>query len=53
VKPAGALSVTDPPAQNVVGPEAVTVGVAGFALTVTTVGALVALHPLAPVTVTL
>jgi len=53
VKPAGALSVTLPPAQNVVGPFGVIVGVDGFAFTVTVVGALVALQPFAFVTVTL
>jgi len=53
VKPAGAVSVTEPPSQNVVGPPGVIVGVAGFTLTVTLVGALVALQPFAFVTVTL
>jgi hypothetical protein len=48
-----AVSVTEPPAQNVVGPPAVIVGVAGIALTVTVVAAEVALQPLAFVTVTL
>jgi hypothetical protein len=43
--------VTLPPAQKVVGPLAVIAGVAGFALTVTVVAALVALQPLAFVTV--
>jgi hypothetical protein len=52
VNPAGAVSVTLPPAQKVVGPPAVIVGVAGLALTVTVVAALVALQPLAFVTVT-
>ena len=33
------LSNTEPPAQNVVGPPGVTVGVAGIGLTVTTVAA--------------
>ena len=33
------LSTTDPPAQNVVGPPGVIVGVAGIAFTVTTVAA--------------
>ena len=45
------LSVTLPPAQKVVGPDAPTVGVAGIGLTVTVVpleGAL--LHPLAVTT---
>lgn len=43
---AGAESVTEPPAQNVVGPPAVIVGMAGKAFTVTTVAALAALkHP--------
>jgi hypothetical protein len=50
--PADAVSVTLPPAQNVVGPPAVIVAV-GLALTVTAVGALVALQPAAFVTVTL
>jgi archaellum component FlaF (FlaF/FlaG flagellin family) len=50
--PLDAVSVTLPPAQNVVGPPAVMVAV-GFALTVTIVGADVALHPFAFVTVTL
>jgi hypothetical protein len=53
VKPAGAVSVTEPPAQNVVGPDEVTAGVAGLAFTVTATGALVALQPFALVTVTL
>ena len=52
VKPAGAVSATLPPAQNVVGPPAVMVG-AGFAFTVTTVAAEVPLQPVASVTVTL
>jgi hypothetical protein len=47
-----AVSVTEPPAQNVVGPPAVIVAV-GFAFTVTTAGDDVALQPLAFVTVTL
>ena len=47
-----AVSVTLPPAQNVVGPPAVIVGV-GFGLTVTTVAAEVPLQPFASVTVTL
>ena len=46
---AGALNVTEPPAQNVVGPDAVIV-VDGSGFTVTTVGAEVALQ--APLTVT-
>jgi hypothetical protein len=50
---AGAVSVTAPPAQNVVGPLAVITGVAGFAFTITSVAALVALQPFASVTVTL
>jgi len=53
VKPAGAVSVTEPPAQNAVGPDGVIAGVAGLALTVTVTGALVALQPVAFVTVTL
>jgi hypothetical protein len=53
VKPAGAVSVTEPPAQKVVGPEAVTTGVDGCALTVTACGVLVLLQLLALVTVTL
>ena len=52
MKPPGAVSVTLPPAQNVVGPPGVIVGVAGFELTVTVVGAEVALQPLPSVTVT-
>jgi hypothetical protein len=47
------VSVTEPPVQNVVGPPAVMVGVAGLAFTVTAVAALVALQPLAFVTFTL
>jgi len=47
------VSVTEPPAQNVVGPSAVITGVDGFALTVTVVAAEVALQPLAFVMVTL
>jgi hypothetical protein len=46
-----AVSVTEPPVQNVVGPPAVIVAV-GFAFTVTTVAADVALQPLPFVTVT-
>ena len=53
VNPDGAVNVTLPPAQNVVGPPAVIAGVAGLALTVTDVAALVALQPFAFVTVTL
>jgi hypothetical protein len=49
---AEAVSVTEPPAQNVVGPPAVIVAV-GLAFTITTVAAEVALQPLAFVTVTL
>jgi hypothetical protein len=51
-EPADAVSVTDPPAQNVVGPPAVIVA-AGLLLTVTAVGADVPLQPFAFVTVTL
>jgi hypothetical protein len=40
------VSVTLPPAQKVVGPPALIVGVAGFGVTVTVVPALVALQPL-------
>jgi hypothetical protein len=47
-----AVSVTLPPAQNVVGPDAVMLA-AGFAFTVTVVDAEVALQPLPFVTVTL
>jgi len=50
--PALAVSVTEPPLQNVVGPDGV-IAAAGSAFTVTAVGALVALQPLAFVTVTL
>lgn len=39
------VSVTLPPAQNVVGPLGVIVGVDGWALAVTTVGADVAVQP--------
>ena len=46
------MSVTLPPAQNVVGPLAVIVAV-GSALTVTVIGEDVAMQPLALVTVTL
>lgn len=49
--PAGAVSVTLPPSQNVVGPEVVTVAVGG-GVTVTVVGADVAVQPFASVTVT-
>jgi hypothetical protein len=49
--PAGALNVTLPPLQNVVGPLAVIVA-AGVGSTVTVTGADVALQPLAFVTVT-
>ena len=53
VVPALDVRVTEPPAQNVVGPEAVIVGVAGNAFTVTTVAADARLkHPLAFVTCT-
>jgi hypothetical protein len=47
------VKVTFPPAQNVVAPLAVIVGVAGGGSTVTLVAALVALHPFGLVTVTL
>jgi hypothetical protein len=47
------VSTTFPPAQKVVGPPAAIVGVAGSGFTVTLVAALVALQPLASVTVTL
>jgi hypothetical protein len=50
--PADAVSVTDPPSQNVVAPEGVIVA-AGRALTVTVVAGDVALQPFAFVTVTL
>ena len=53
VNPAGAVNVTKPPVQKVVEPFGVIVGVAGAAFTVTDVAALVALQPLALVTVTL
>ena len=49
--PALAVSVTEPPAQNVVGPDGVIVAV-GVALTVTVVAADVALQPFSFVTVT-
>jgi hypothetical protein len=47
-----AVSVTEPPAQNVVGPPAVMVGV-GTAFTVTAMAAEVAEQPFASVVVTL
>jgi hypothetical protein len=47
------VSVTEPPAQKVVGPPAVMAGVAGSALTDTIVFTLVALQPFAFVAVTL
>jgi hypothetical protein len=50
--PALAVSVTDPPSQNVVAPDALIVG-SGLGLTVTVVPAEVALQPFAFVTVTL
>jgi hypothetical protein len=50
--PLDAVSVTLPPAQNVVGPDAVIVA-DGFALTVTAVADDVALQPFELVTVTL
>ena len=50
--PALAVSVTEPPAQNVVAPEGMIVAV-GAAFTVTVVADDVALQPLAFVTVTL
>ena len=50
--PLDAVSVTLPPAQNVVGPPAVMLAI-GFAFAVTTVGDDVAVQPLAFVTVTL
>ena len=49
--PAEAVNVTEPPAQNVVGPPGVMVAV-GNGFTVTTVAADVAEHPLPFVTVT-
>ena len=51
-EPALAVSVTDPPVQNVVAPDGVMVA-AGAAFTVTTVGTEAVLQPLAFVTVTL
>ena len=51
-KPAGAVSVTLPPAQNVVGPEGVTVG-AGSGLTVTATGVDCVEQKFASLTVTL
>ncbi len=50
--PAGAVSVTLPPAQNVVGPLGVIAGAGGLALTVTVSGADVAVQPLPLATVT-
>ena len=52
MKPAGAVRVTLPPSQKVVGPFAVIVAV-GSAFTVTVVGEEVVLQPLAFVVVTL
>ena len=49
--PAEAVNVTEPPAQNVVGPSAVIVAT-GSGFTVTAVAAEVAEHPLPSVTVT-
>ena len=44
--PAGAVKVTDPPAQKVVGPPAVMLGVLGSGVTLTTVAALAnEVHP--------
>ena len=48
VVPAEAVKVTEPPAQNVVGPPAVIAGAAGVGFTTTVVGADVALQPKAP-----
>lgn len=49
--PGDAVSTTEPPEQNVVGPLAVMVAV-GTGLTVTVTGLEVPVHPLAPVTIT-
>lgn len=46
------VKVTEPPAQKVVGPPAVIIGVEGFEFTVTKVAADVAEHPAPLVTVT-
>jgi len=46
VPPGEDVSITESPKQKVVGPLGVMVGGAGMVLTVTAVGALVALHPL-------
>lgn len=46
------VRLTEPPVQNVVGPLAEIVGAAGFAFTVTVVGAEVAEHPFPSVYVT-
>ena len=46
------VKVTEPPAQNVVGPLEVTIGVDGSAFTVTAVAADVTEQPPVPVTVT-
>ncbi len=51
-EPADAVSVTEPPVQNVVGPDALVVA-AGLSFTVTDVAALVALQADALVSVTL
>jgi hypothetical protein len=50
--PADAVSVTDPPEQNVVGPLVVIVGVAGNEFTVNALAIEVATHPEALETVT-
>jgi len=49
---AGAVSVTEPPAQNVVGPLAVTTGVDGAGRTFTTTVSEVEEQPFAPMIVT-
>ena len=50
MSPAGAVSVTEPPVQNVVGPLGVIAGVEGVGFTAT-FAELLALHPAAVVTV--
>ena len=50
--PSGPVKVTEPPAQNVVGPDAVIAGDGGYGYAVTVNGADVALQPFASLTVT-
>jgi hypothetical protein len=54
VEPTDDVSVTDPPEQNVVGPDAEMVGIVGFGVTLTTVASDAGLwHPAALVTLTM